>query len=740
MAQFTPLISSLEYKPTSYEEYMQPYALQEALYQGRRKALDEKDEILAKYLPYINESTPEAKRLYDSAQEQLNRNLEQLGRKGWNLNPGPLMDFKKQYRETNSILDKASSLLEEQMKSDREQKAKDGSLMISYRNKAGDMITPNIDNMISGDYERHAVSGMEVQANAQLAAKALSSRTKAAFSLLKKHGSMLGYYDNTSGEFAGVQSGVMMDWLMEPGKYRNEIGQYLAEVKRIGGDHAYENMSGLFNGDFRNAMNSVLDRTDYDYMDTGDKIRLNNYMWTGAYQGLSYDERINKSISQFDNRVNDRSGGHGGEVTTPDLRNMDTKPQMYVSDYIDTDGAEDFKNLKRFLGVTDDDYAETGDIYMPSQLGMRRGGRTFYHNFVMDTDDYSDVDKFVAGRNIEDLEKAGFRDYFSLWNDDGTLISEQDFVKKYQPRINEMNADGYDDKMRNNPDFGQLYKRDVWPNRVLGADDAKDLYNDIKEAVLFAYELPKKEREKIMDDKSGKLFNEFVANHQIDRTEFRNQLLKLEDKYANTKRDLYVIPFHNNQEIIAGKALVNFKGKDGLLALKKVKNYRFKKDGDEKVLYAETEPLDKLTVEDVFGDKPNYNTVVWKLPANPMDGVIMVTDTGEYLLEAKMLGSMYPKEQITPCVNNLNRSVKTVHKYLMDINSLTSSIEDVIYKYRNNISLSEKEESKLNEVLPRIQAIQENIRKEQKLQAMLHSKIADLFVSSFSHSNTAATN
>ena len=78
MAQFTPLISSLEYKPTSYEEYMQPYALQEALYQGRRKALDEKDEILAKYLPYINDSTPEAKRLYDSAQEQLNRNIEQL--------------------------------------------------------------------------------------------------------------------------------------------------------------------------------------------------------------------------------------------------------------------------------------------------------------------------------------------------------------------------------------------------------------------------------------------------------------------------------------------------------------------------------------------------------------------------------------------------------------------------------------------------------------------------------------
>ena len=719
---------------------MQPYILQESLYQGRRKALDEKGEILAKYLPYINDSTPEAKRLYDSAQEQLNRNLEQLGRKGWNLNPGPLVDFKKQYRETNSILDKASASLEEQMKADREQKSKDNSFMISYRNKAGDRITPNIDNMISGDHERHVVSGTEVQANAQLAARALSARTKAAFSMLKKHGGMLGYYENTSGEFAGVQSGVMMDWLMEPDKYRNEIGQYLDEVKRIGGDHAYENMSGLFNGDFRNAINSVMDSTDYDYMDTADKIRLNNYMWTGAYQGLSYDEKINKGISQFDNRVHSGGGrgGGGGPLEVPEMKKMDTKPHMYVSDYADTDGADDFANIKKFFGITDDDYAETGDIYMPGVLGMRRGSRSFFHRLI-DTRDYSDVDKFVAGSNLEDMDKAGFRDYFSMWNDDGTLISESDFIKKYQPRIEEMNSDDYDEKMRNHPDFGQLYKRDVWPNRVFGADDAKELYSEIKEAVLMAYELPKKERNKIMDDKTGELFNEFTATHNIDRSELRNQMLKLQDKYSNTKRDLYAIPFRDNQEVIAAKALVNFKASDGSLSLKKVNGYKFKKEDGEKKLYTMTEPLEKLSVEEVFGGTNNYNTVIWKLPADPREGVIMVTDTGEYLLEASMLGSMYPKEQIAREINKLNESVKQENAMLIKYNKLISSIEDIYYKHANGIGITERETERLQETLPKIQALHANIENIHNAQALLNSHVANLFVTNFSRSNRSTT-
>ena len=38
MAIFDPLVSSLEFAQTSYEDYMKPYAMQEALYQERRKA------------------------------------------------------------------------------------------------------------------------------------------------------------------------------------------------------------------------------------------------------------------------------------------------------------------------------------------------------------------------------------------------------------------------------------------------------------------------------------------------------------------------------------------------------------------------------------------------------------------------------------------------------------------------------------------------------------------------------
>ena len=109
---FTPLQSDALFTPASAEDYIRPYAAAEQLFQKRKGELEQRADILANYLPYINDSTPEAKKLYDDAQNKLDMNLQLLGSKGWNLNMEPILAFKQQYRQTNTLLGKAVTELE----------------------------------------------------------------------------------------------------------------------------------------------------------------------------------------------------------------------------------------------------------------------------------------------------------------------------------------------------------------------------------------------------------------------------------------------------------------------------------------------------------------------------------------------------------------------------------------------------------------------------------------------------
>lgn len=698
MAIFDPLVSSLEFAQTSYEDYMKPYAMQEALYQERRKALDEKDEILAKYLPYINDSTPEAKRLYDSAQEQLERNLEQLGRKGWNLNPQPLVDFKRQYRETNSILEKASGELESLLKEDREQKARDGSLMVRYRDKTGRLISPNIDSMISGDYERHVVSGTEVQANAAAAAKALSARTKAAFAKLSRHGGSVGYYQTDTGEFAGVQSGVMMDWLMAPREHGKEIKAYLDTVERIGGAHARENMAGLFNGDFGSAMESVLDRTDYDSMGVEDKLRLNNYLWTGAYQGLSYDEKINLGISPFDNRDRTGGGGHGGGGGTVPVNAA--VPKYYQQVYMPEergDGYDDYQKLKKFFGVSDDDFGATGTLSFPESgvYALVDGLRKF------DGSDYSKADSVVSDANVRN---AGVKDYISIFDEKGGLINFDDFANKYTPIYKEINSFDYLKKQSDNGDYGNLYKeyiRDLpaaygkhvlpraIPNNIPEYRDDSDReikamvrsqYDQTIEAVLAAFGASQDVREKIRKDTSGKLFDNFVKENNVNEATFKNKMIDMADTYANIDATMRYANFASNNKEIATDVLklCRKSGVDGdgnvtyrLNLVRDENPYTFKnvmkedtieeesRDANgnpvkaqhrlqykDKELKVNTNYKEEVNEKELF-PKGNYDCL-YIVPPDPEQGVIVQFPGGQKaLISPKELGSLYDKDKIS---------------------------------------------------------------------------------------------
>lgn len=783
MPQFTPLVSSLEFKPTTFEEYMQPYAMQEALYQSRRQVLDEKDDILAKYLPYINDSTPEAKQLYDAAQAQLKRNLEQLGKAGWNLNPEPLIDFKAQYRKTNSILDKASTELEQNIKNDREQQARDGSLMISYKNKAGRLITPNIDNMISGDYERHAVSGGEMQNNAMLAAKALSARTKAAFSNLKRHGSLLGYYETTTGDFAGVQSGVMMDWLMDPEKYQKEIGEYLSEVKRIGGEHAYKNMSGIFNGDFRNAMNSVIDRTDYENMSDNDKVRLNNYLWTGAYQGLFYDEHINTGMSQFDNRERDgggRSGGRGGggDGTIPLKAAV---PKSYQQIFVPEEKGEGYENyvkLKNFFGVDDSEFGSTGALsFLANNMyALVNAHRNF------DGTDYSKADKFIADQNVRD---AGIKDYFSIFDENGNLLGEDEFVNRFAPSYKEIYSGDYYKKHKGSQDYGNLYldliSTDPFIKRFDGITQAtsgsgydwerewaeasqravKSQYGSIQEAILAAFEPNKENRDKILKAKnSDELFAKFVKDNNVNEATLQNKMIEMADTYANIDATMRYANFSSSNREIATDVLKLCKAPgssdDGAIyRLNMVREndpYTFRNttkedviesmeedsDGNQiparhtvkykdKEMKVNTEYKDEVSEAELF-PKGNYDCI-YIVPPDPTQGLIVQFPGGQKaLLSPKELGSLYDKDKLSELSEQGKRARRQKSIVMAEIQQLNTDL----YNYKQEGHDEEELQERIAEVMEKQAQYVEAYKAYSQVELRCISDITDLFKNNIS--------
>lgn len=670
MAQFTPLVSTAEFSPVSYDDYMKPHLLAEAAYQNRRQMLDQGADALAAYLPYLNDATPEARKLYDDAQAQINRNVSLLGTKGWNLNPEPLIAFKDQYRKTNAILKKAATSLEEQQKADKEAMTKDSSLFVRYKNKAGDFIQPNIDSMITDDYVRHTVSGNDIQANAMAAAQALSGRVKAAFATYAQIGKTTGYYSTKQGTMSGVPAAVLMDWLINPDQYGEEINSWLQNVKKFGGQHAMDTMSDIFkDNEFKNALENIVSRTDYDNMEQSDQIRLNKYLMTGVYQGLKYDESLQRHDVPFDNTPK-ATGGHGGggEVEPYGLEEGQEKPQPYISDRKGKDEEDYWNNAKKWFGIDDSEYGQTGLITFRDRLALTRGSRPFNEGPYWNTEDYTAADDFINGMSQEDLDKNGITDYFDLWNEDGSLITRQQFIDLYAKRFKAMDR-GYRNRHADNKDYGKIYSETIWGPYMLAADDASDVYDDIRDAVLTVYDVSKDEKKKIQKDDSGKLFDQFINEHNINKASLTEQLLRMEDTYTNTERQLMIIPFESGHEKIVNNALLKFKipnegdETENSFRMKKISGYKFKMGEDGKHLYSECEDIDDYTEQQVFGSDKNREHVVFALPPDPTEGVIMKTDTGDWLLPAKELGSQYPQKEMQRSLDSIKELENQVRKY-----------------------------------------------------------------------------
>ena len=764
---FKALIPTLQFTPTSYDEYMQPYILAETAYQQRKKELDDRDEILAKYLPYINDSTPEAKRLYDAAQQQLQRNLDQLGRKGWNLNPQPLIDFKKQYRETNARLEKASTDLAEQMKADKEAVAKDPTMYIAYKDKSGNFVKPNIDNMLLGDTSRHFVSGNAVQANAAASAKALSGRTKAAFANLskKKETDEIGYYSIRSGFIGGVSSQVMMDWMMEPDKFKTQINDYLGRIRKADGKDAADKMSALFNGDFRKAMDSVLDMTDYDNMTDSDKLRINEHLWSGAYQGLSYDETVQQNIQQYNHPTRTPSGGGGDGTPTIKPTPVKTSPQIFnFNDKRDKDalkkGRERINNLKNFLGINDDYFSETGmlNFRTSGRFGLPQNGREYGGDDSV-VRNFQSADKFIDDPNVR---KSGIRDYFKIFSNDGKLISEDAFVSAMSEKLAILNSDLYFNKFSTDENFGNIYLESIRSqsgeqdyrdlndaNKINGGDDlsnkssyngkneAIELYGYIKHAVLDAFDVPEDEQEKILEDKQK--WEKFVADHDVNEGTFQNAITEMWDKYANVETQMQYINFAENNKLIINDVMKNIPKEENLIladhdyVLSPVTpdSYKFetrKVNGrlvkDLKIVPGAKTGFD---AEDLFGkdNKENYNCFYF-IPPDPSQGLLVKFPTGKAaLIEPKLLGSLYPADKINEVTQKNRQCRALIEASVSKIKRYNTELQ----KYKQEKHTEEEVQAKEDEITDKITqmqaAIETNMDSIRKNQSSITELIRD---------------
>ena len=779
MAQFTPLVSTAEFAPVSYDDYMKPHALAEAAYQNRRQMLDQGADALAAYLPYLNNATPEARKLYDDAQAQITRNVKLLGTKGWNLNPEPLIAFKEQYRNTNSILKKAATSLEEQQKTDKEAMTKDGSLFVRYKNKAGDFIQPNIDSMITNNYERHTVSGSDLQANAMAAAQALSARTKAAFSTFYKSGQTTGFYTTKTGYMSGVSNAVLMDWLINPDNHTEEINSWLTNVKKFGGQHAMDTMKDLFkNNEFKNALENIVARTDYDNMEQSDKVRLNKYLMTGVYQGLKYDESLQRHDTPYDNTPKE-PGGHGSGdngAATPEVTPPKTSPWIYTPE--DKAKMEIYQKIKKYFNVDDSMFGKTGTITLPNQMALVNRQRLYGKD-----DDYSKADEFIStiiGAKDDNGNSIGndILDYFSLFDEQGNILNTEAFKRTYEKRMDEISSRDYYKKNTDNQDYGKNFKELIQSvpattseeQRALikaeepirssellmsPSDYLNSIYRGMESAVLDLYEVSENEKKEIMNDRTGGKYDDFIKKNKITKASLTNKIIDMADRYANINIDQQYATFSNNNEDIIKDVLKNNqvtdgdnKGKYTLNVIENSDQLTFKTETytDEKgnkVRYKnyKIKPGYEKHLDDseLFfapgDDKTKSYNCFYYIPADPSQGLVVQFPSGiRTLIPPEKLGSLYNADMIATWTAGSKEARATMAACVNRIKEINLEIE----RTNNDKNMSETDKSaKLVELQNEIQGCCQAYQNAQSAIVNYRSNITKSFINNISTSYKA---
>ena len=612
---FTPLQSDALFTPASAEDYIRPYAAAEQLFQKRKGELEQRADILANYLPYINDSTPEAKKLYDDAQNKLDMNLQLLGSKGWNLNMEPILAFKQQYRQTNTLLGKAVTELEKQRAQDEQQRAQKGeNICISYElqdgegNGTGRFTVPNLDNMLRQDVKRYTVDCDDVQQKAMQVTGGAMGRANAAWSRMGEtfyatdpdtglplkgpDGKYIkanmpfttyGTSHSTSNEgtIGGIRSSMMLEYIMNPEKFQKEIAAYKKDLVRYCGDEqaAKQVVDAFFNGELRDQLNGVLDQVGYDHQDAPSQNKINLALMRGLYAASGWKE--NKHVSSHWNNTGG-GGGRGGSGKESGSTGFDMTPGLFQPE----DKAQSERRSKAldWFNIDSSKLDSNGEVSYIDKLGLKNRGRDYDGRYKNGVSSHQKLDQIMRKNNPEE---SGMKDAVSLFDKNGRLKSKEEFRDLFK----EICSEEYYNKMSADANVGNVYNEDVsdrsisrsmkkrrkkvglvpedWTPATPGqgsepishdeyVNQSLDwFYENLQTAMMDLYDVSEKEKIEILNDATGNKWNEFVASNKINKDNFIDRADDVVNEEANTTTDMLTMNYSKDTDYIAQRALAN---------------------------------------------------------------------------------------------------------------------------------------------------------------------------------------
>lgn len=699
MAQFDPIQLNFEYQPVSLEELIVPLSLYKKEYDANVADLDKRSEGLAAFKPFINDATPEAKARYDALDKQIEANAQYIGTPGYLLHERPIRALKGTYNKTIADFTNAVKNMEARKALTQQEMSKHPGLVYNYLDKEGNFVnTPSIDNFLdNGNLDFYSVDTDDVMNKAMASAKGISSRLAASFPYAyvdKK----TGYINTGATDYKGAPVRLRLDWFLHPEKYKDEIANFKKTYK--GTEYAT-----LFDSSIASDIAALYDTTAYQNLDDLNKARVENAIEYGFNTGLGpYAIDKKYSLSGVG------SHGSGSGSSEPDIPMPQTAPVVATSeDATERDGIWDnlfgdptdwerYKEALKYFGTSDENFIETGNIPMYDRLALKG----------LERSDDPEADKIINGDSFENLRKAGVENYFSLFDDNGNLLKEDDFMNKYGAELINVTSDSYRKAIEDNPEIDEIYKKyffdyDVQEPKTSQGDGPvppsttddyekyynariRDLYSDAKKSILSLWRVPKKEADAIANDKEK--FKKWAEENDVNKYTIQQQMIKDADEFANIKKDLQNFVFGEGNKIILGNVLKSNYDKDGKLQLKVIDKITWKKnDMGVKEINFKTKDKEVDSLDDL-GD------VIYELPPNPMkDGLIVRAKGSRYLIPPENLGSIMREDIKMNC-----KELEVMSQAKKDVYDMAYALPGVLNKLMNGGRLNAKEKKTLRGV------------------------------------------
>ncbi len=722
MPQFTPIPLNFEYEPVPLEQLITPLALYKQEYDKKIADIDTKREGIAAFAPYINDGTPEAKTLYDNLEAQIERNADYIGTPGYLLHEKPIRDLKSIYGKTTSNLTNAIKNLEARKAETQQEASKHPGLVYNYRDTEGNIIdTPNIDHFLNnGNISFYSVDTDDVMQKALMRGKSLSSRLAASFPGAK--------IDNTTGIITtsqrdenGAPVSLRLSWFLHPEQHQKEIAEFKRKYKG-------EEYQRLFDSSVSDDIASLYASTNYRNLDAVNRAKVDEAIEFGFNTGLGpYQLTRRYNLSGGYPPSSTKESSSAAMLPPIEPTSVTGRTVVYQTDQAGQDSEEAYKNVMNYLGIDDDAFWNTNGEHnagfdIPLRYALLKGTRRYGEG-----DDFKEIDAMVNGDMFDLLQGKGFENFFSLFNDDGSFINREDFVTKYTPTFADIFNDVYTEKMKGVSEISHLYDNKFKPDwsllgatfggthnkpynpdgsrnaetLKLGAEKAKEEYKtNISKAMLDLYEVPEEQKEDILDDETGKKFDDWAKNQGITREGVKMRVLELEDKFANAKMMHQTIEFSGDADEAFQKVLRNNvidddeEGNRGSITIKPIKRYVFSVDSDgakrykveagDPVIMTKNEFLKKDSSTNPQGWKP-----IFALPLNIDDGLIVECGGSQYLL---------PKENVSDLMKAHDSEIMALNndmEELRDIDRENHIIECITRKLTTGQAFNEKEKDLL---------------------------------------------